>query len=58
MRSTRPPRPPQATADVGGRVRPLPAVWMSAAALFTDPLGRVLLVKPTCREQVAAARRR
>lgn len=27
------------------------AVWMSAAALVTDQLGRVLLVKPTYREQ-------
>ncbi|MFD7919653.1 NUDIX domain-containing protein [Streptomyces sp. NPDC059740] len=27
------------------------AVWLSAAALFTDPLGRILLVKPTYREQ-------
>ncbi|WP_411140911.1 NUDIX hydrolase [Streptomyces sp. x-80] len=27
------------------------AVWMSAAALFTDPLGRVLLVQPAYREQ-------
>ncbi|MER5549762.1 NUDIX domain-containing protein [Streptomyces sp. NPDC002589] len=27
------------------------AVWMSAAALFTDPLGRVLLVQPAYRDQ-------
>jgi 8-oxo-dGTP pyrophosphatase MutT (NUDIX family) len=27
------------------------AVWLSAAALFTDPLGRVLLVQPTYRKQ-------
>ncbi|MBV9023984.1 MAG: NUDIX hydrolase [Streptomycetaceae bacterium] len=26
-------------------------IWLSAAALFTDPLGRILLVQPTYRQQ-------
>lgn len=26
------------------------AVWLSAAAIITDRIGRVLLVRPTCRE--------
>ncbi|WP_326812381.1 NUDIX hydrolase [Streptomyces scopuliridis] len=43
------PKQPQMSAAEYAR-SPI-AVWMSAAALFTDPLGRVLLVKPTYREQ-------
>ncbi|MFF9074666.1 NUDIX domain-containing protein [Streptomyces sp. NPDC014872] len=43
------PEEPQMAAAEYARSRN--AIWMSAAALFTDPLGRVLLVKPTYREQ-------
>ncbi|MEU0843938.1 NUDIX domain-containing protein [Streptomyces sp. NPDC005962] len=43
-----PKQPPMSAAEYA---RSQHAVWLSAAALVTDPLGRVLLVKPTYREQ-------
>ncbi|MFK0292544.1 NUDIX hydrolase [Streptomyces sp. NPDC090442] len=50
-RDTVPPGLPTPRMSVAAHARSRHAVWMSATALFTDPLGRVLLVKPTYREQ-------
>jgi len=43
------PKQPQMSAAEYARSRH--SVWLSSAALVTDPLGRVLLVKPSHREQ-------
>ncbi|MFE1405450.1 NUDIX domain-containing protein [Streptomyces sp. NPDC058770] len=43
--------PPQPRMSDAEYARSRHAVWMSAAALFTDTLGRVLLVRPAYRKQ-------
>lgn len=45
------PTTPQSQMPTAGHARSRHAVWMSAAALFTDSLDRVLLVQPAYREQ-------